>query len=154
MDDDVKGAPPREVSTGDVGRLRVVADFPVITPDRLFGYWVCIDGLRRWWKPEGTVDARAGGTYDLRWHTGGFRLTGRYLTVDLGQTLRFTWVWDHLPDKVTEVNVLFSADESRGTRLTLEHGPWDDDPAGRSSHLDGWLYFLARLQEHAAADRI
>jgi hypothetical protein len=51
----------------------------------------------------------------------------------------------------TLVRVTFSAtDDLSGSYLRVEHSTYPDTPEGlewRQSHLDGWLYFLARLAE-------
>jgi uncharacterized protein YndB with AHSA1/START domain len=140
---------PTEDTTAPPFLIRVVADFPTAAPERLFDYWSRLDLLRLWWKPEGLIDLRVGGNYDFRWPASEYRLTGRYLAIEPGQRLAFTWAWDFVPDVVTEVHLQFAPLAGGGTRLTLVHGPFSDtewDQESRGTHLAGWLHFLTILQ--------
>lgn len=127
--------------------LIVIADYPGVTPERVYAYWTTPSLLCMWWPQQAELDARIGGAYKLSWPAMNWRLRGRYTAMQPGARLAFTWVWEHEATDVRGVEVLFAPHES-GTRLTLRHGPYADTPADRESrngHIEGWLHFLAKL---------
>lgn len=148
---------PRDDNSASVTELPTNQDtlcletvFPHTEPAKLFTYWIDPDLITRWWPVEAEIDARAGGAYHLSWPAMNWHLRGEYLALDAGKSLRFTWRWDHEPNAGNNhVLVSFVSDGIGGTRLTLEHGAYADTPAGRETrrgHLEGWTYFLERLQ--------
>ena len=132
--------------------LIVVADYPDVTPQRVYDFWTTPALLCSWWPQEAELDVRVGGAYKLSWPKMGWRLRGRYTAVRPGERLAFTWVWEHEGNDVRGVEVLFSPHET-GARVTVRQGPYADTPADRESrngHLEGWLHFLGRLGERLA----
>jgi len=106
--------------------------------------------MARWWAPEAEIDAREGGAYHLAFPAGEARydLRGTYTRVAAPQRLTFTWGWDHTPETPQrEVDVVLTPGTEGGTHLDVTHGRYTDaDDAERQSHVEGWTYFLARLQ--------
>ncbi len=143
---------PREVDTPR-DRLELEADFDGVSPAELFRYWTEPGLLTRWWPKEAEVDAVKGGTYHLAWPNMEWHLRGTYHTFNPGRLLVFTWRWDHEPDAPTRVVTLdFQPLEGdTGTRLHLTHGYYrehaPEDMKERQGHLEGWHYFLGRLQK-------
>lgn len=137
---------------GPADRLVMRGDFGV-TPEVLFQYWVEPNLLAEWWAPGAEVDLRVGGSYTLSWPAMGWCLRGRYMAVEPGARLAFTWAWDHEPDlPERSVDVRFAADAA-GTVMTIEQGIYRDLPedlADRQSHLEGWLHFGERLAKAIA----
>ncbi len=136
--------------------LIMQGDFPGFPPDLLFAYWVRPDLLRQWWPREATVEPRVGGAYSFSWPEQGRRLHGRYTAFEPGKALAFTWSWDAQPsvEPPLTVSVTFAPLQD-GTRLTLTQGPYRNTPEDqreRASHLEGWTYFLQKLQTLAPAD--
>ena len=78
----------------------------------------------------------------------GQTMRGRVVGYEPDSRLEFTWGWDHDPGAAGRT-VLVSADDStKGTELTVLHGPHGQgaaEQAARSDHREGWEYFLARL---------
>ncbi len=131
-------------------KVVIVGEFPHCPPHILFDYWTMPRLITLWWSKEAEIDARLDGTYHLSWPKRKWHLRGRYTTFDPGKELAFTWKWDHLPS-TTQVNVTFEPlpDNDNGTKLTVTQSPYSDSTIGqvfRQSHLEGWLYFIGRLQ--------
>jgi uncharacterized protein YndB with AHSA1/START domain len=116
--------------------------------DVLFTYWINPLLLPKWWPPKAEVDGRLGGAYVMTWPKQNWSLRGTYVKFDPGKTLSFTWAWDHEPDRrPTTVQIDFEPLGRNGSRLTLRHGSYSpEDTEQRKSHLEGWLFFLGRLQ--------
>lgn len=137
-------------------KLIIQGDFAEFPPDLLFAFWTRPDLLRQWWPQEAQVEPRVGGTYSFTWPEQGRRLHGSYTVFDPGVALEFTWKWDSQPPSQPSLSVhLEFSPLSDGTRLTLVQGPYADTPEDhqeRASHLEGWTYFLQKLQSLAPAD--
>lgn len=131
----------------------MTADFPHLSPLALFDYFTMPELLAHWWPPEATIEGRPGGSYHLYWPAMNWELYGEYSQFEPGQRLAFSWQWRHEPDLPTrQVNIQIAA-VAQGSRLTLTHNRYDQserDQADRQSHIDGWYYFLAKLQEQEA----
>lgn len=129
-------------------------DFPVAL---LFAYWVRPDLLTQWWPRAAQVQPYPGGTYRFSWPERGDTLTGRYTIFKPSEELAFTWHWEHEPASVPAllVTVTFAPlPTGDGSALTLTQGPYKntpDDQERRASHLEGWTYFLNKLQSLAPA---
>jgi hypothetical protein len=73
------------------------------------------------------------------------------LTTDLapGRSLEFSWAWDGDGGPPSTVSVRAeSVPDGGAVALIVEHGPHDDDEAGRTAHDEhwaGWQFFLPRL---------
>lgn len=138
-----------EVPTGnDV--LVVEGEYPDITPEALFQYWIDPGLLTYWWPEKAEVDPREGGSYVLSWLTMDWRLHGTYTAFEPGRRLAFTWKWGHEPD--TPVRHVEVALEPSGdsASMTISHGPYtqsETDQEDRMGHLDGWQFFCGRLRE-------
>lgn len=131
--------------------LLVAVEVGRFTPEALFAYWIRPELLRQWWPQEAEIDARVGGAYHLAWPAMEWHLRGRYIAVEPGKRLAFTWHWDHDPAEMPErrVEVGFEPLGAGGTKLTIRHGSYTDSPRDdeeRAGHLEGWTYFLGRLQ--------
>jgi uncharacterized protein YndB with AHSA1/START domain len=146
----------RELESGPE-LLIVQADYPAVSPETLFRYWVEPERMTRWWPREAKIDPRVGGEYVFRWPTISRELRGRYTALEPAERLAFTWRWDTTPADYPDlqVSMRFEPLDGVGTRLVLEHGPYDDSPDGaeaRKNLRDAWFQFLARLQTVAAGD--
>lgn len=138
--------------------LALAADFRGFPPDLLFGYWIRPDLLRQWWPRQAEVTPGVGGTYHFWWPEQNDHLRGQYTVFDPGKQLTCTWRWDHdAPETPTfTLAVTFAALPSDdGARLTLRQGAYPATAEGaaiRKGHLEGWTYFLAKLDTLAPAD--
>ncbi len=99
-------------------------------------------------------DSTLNACYDsgrLSWPQMNWHLWGRYTVFEPGQRLAFPWQWEHMRYSLAkEVTVTFEPLALAGTRMTITHGPYSDseeDRQARQEHLDGWLHFVARLQQ-------
>lgn len=128
----------------------IMAGEVATSPDQAFRYFVESGLLARWWAQAAEVDPHAGGEYLLSWPQIGRFLRGRYTVFQPGERLTFTWSWDQEPDLPERtVDVRFEP-AGEGTRLTISHGPYGDSPVeqeDRTSHIEGWQYFIGRLAE-------
>jgi uncharacterized protein YndB with AHSA1/START domain len=138
----------------DTSALVLRCPLPAVTPAQAYAYWTDPALLCAWWPPTAELDPRPGGGYHLRWPSMGWHLFGRFTAAEPGRLLAFTWAWEHEPDNPpTSVRLDFQPGEPSGALLTLRHQPFDASPASqkmRADHLDGWLYFLPRLQAVAS----
>jgi uncharacterized protein YndB with AHSA1/START domain len=145
----------QQVPSGD-DKLVMQGDFPEFPPSLLFAYWVRPDLLRQWWPREAEVEPGVGGAYSFTWPEQGRRLHGGYITFDPGKALAFTWIWDHETPREPPLTVALAfTPQQDSTRLTLTQGAYRDTPEDRSEragHLEGWTYFLQKLQSLAPAD--
>ena len=128
--------------------LIVVAEFPICSLERLFSYWVEPDLLQQWWPSVAEVKPRLEGGYRFLWPQMNWCLYGKYTAFEPGKKLAFTWQWEHYATP-EEVIVTFEALPAQGTKMTIVHGPYSDSEQGqkdRESHLEGWMYFVSKLQ--------
>ena len=105
-------------------KLVVVGDILSAAPDVLFAYWTQPDLIRKWWPQEAEIDPRPGGGYHFSWPQRNWHLRGNYTA------------FEPLTDG--------------GTRITLTHNHFSDSAEGqemRLSHLEGWEYFIGKLQD-------
>lgn len=132
-------------------RIEMEADFSGISPGELFSYWTEPEKLTLWWPQEAEVDARPDGSYQLSWPNMEWHLRGNYTTFRPGKMLVFTWRWDHEPHTPTRVVTLDFQSSDAGTTLQLIHGYYREhvlaDKEEKRGHIEGWHYFLGRLQE-------
>ncbi len=137
--------------------LRLAADFYDFSPERLFAYWTRPDLVTQWWPRQAEVAPGASGGYVFTFPEIHKTLRGRYTVFAPGRALTFTWAWDDDPPREPPIVVALTftpLPTSRGTRLTLVQGPYAATPADqalRASHLEGWQYFLGRLQRLSPA---
>jgi uncharacterized protein YndB with AHSA1/START domain len=131
-------------------RIKIEADFTRLNPAQLFDYWTSADLLKKWWPPSAELQPELGGTYHLSWPKQDWHLRGKFTMFDRGKALGFTWKWDHESVDVTRVTVLFRQLPDRGTRLILLHEGYSKSSEGKktkSEHVEGWMFFLGKLQE-------
>ncbi len=131
-------------------RIEIVADFPNTGSNTLFDYWVKADLLETWWPPVAKIEARLNGRYHYSWPSQNWHLRGTLTEFERGHRLEFSWKWDHERIDQTHVKVQFDPTSRGGTRLTLHHGNYGKDEEGRKirgEHVEGWMYFLGKLQE-------
>jgi uncharacterized protein YndB with AHSA1/START domain len=148
----------KDVSTSNA-ELTLTAAFLDFTALALFGYWTRPDLLRQWWPPQAEIDPRVGGAYHYWWPERGDHLRGVFTAFEPGRRLAFTWRWDHEPASAPTRTVTVTFDpaprDDEQVTLTLRHEPYGATPAeqeARAGHLDGWTYFLDKLQSLSPAD--
>jgi uncharacterized protein YndB with AHSA1/START domain len=135
-------------------RVIIAAHYPQFTPGQLFDAFTQADLLTRWWSPAAETDPQLGGRYYIWWEKLGKNLRGSYREFEPGKRLVFSWHWDEepdMPERVVEIDFLPA---HNGTQLTLTHGYYPDTEAGaeeRRGYLEGWLYFLPRLDNLSAS---
>lgn len=102
------------------------------------------DRLRRWQTVAARVDLRAGGDY--RWTVSpGHWAAGRYVEVEPGRRVVFTWGWEgstDLPPGASTVTITLEPTDG-GTLVRLVHEGLSADEAER--HAEGWAHYLERL---------
>jgi uncharacterized protein YndB with AHSA1/START domain len=140
-------------SGGD--QLILSGDFLDFSPDLLFAYWTRPDLLTQWWPRVAEVTPSVGGGYVFSWPDRNQTLRGAYTTFEPGRALTFSWQWDFEPrrDPPILVSLAFSPlARTEGTALRLVQGHYADTPGDRemrAGHLEGWTFFLAKLQRLA-----
>ena len=148
----------KDVSTSGA-ELTLTGEFLDFTTLGLFAYWKRPDLLKQWWPPQAELEPRVGGAYHYWWPERDDHLRGVFTVFEPGQKLAFTWRWDHEPaDAPTRtVTVTFAPDARDDERvtLTLRHESYGATPGeqdARKGHLEGWTYFLGKLQSLSPAD--
>ena len=94
---------------------------------------------------EATLDPRPGGVCRIRFDDGGAAM-GRFVEVEPGRRIVFTWGWEarwlQVPPQSTRVEVTFVPDGD-GTIVRLAH---TDLPRHAAEfHRMGWRHYMARL---------
>lgn len=126
----------------------VVGTFPTCSPGRIFDYWTNPQLITQWWPSEAELEPYLNGGYHLSWPQMQWHLRGNYTDFEPGRILAFTWRWDHY-SHITNVVVIFELFDDTGTKLTVTHGDYGDsgeDQEARQGHIEGWLYFIEKLQ--------
>lgn len=136
----------------DSDQTRVVMQAMVNEPNpvRVFDYWVKPDLLVKWWPQRAAVNPMRGGEFGLGWPAQKWILRGVYQVFEPGHKLAFTWKWDHEPDLPERTVTVTFAPLDGVTVITVEHGTYtasEIDQTDRQSHIDGWHYFLDKLQQ-------
>jgi uncharacterized protein YndB with AHSA1/START domain len=100
--------------------------------------------LSQWWPSEAETDPVVGASYRMYWSGPDVTLRGRYLAVEPGVRVAFTWSWDHddIPPRTVVVEL---RPEGDGTLARVSHEAESDDEVG--DYRDGWTYCLRRLDE-------
>ncbi len=141
-----------EVPTGP-DTLIMTGDFPTLSSEAMFDYWVKPELLTQWWPEQAATDPHLDGEYHLAWPGMNWHLRGHYTAFEPGRKLSFTWKWDHEPDTPDRhVAITFHSLAGGGTRLTIIHGPYAAAPAAqqdRKGHVEGWQHFCACLRDLA-----
>ena len=133
-------------------RITIVAEFPGKNSTSLFDFWTNPELLSKWWPPVSELEPRVGGSYHFSWPQQNWHLRGKYTMFKRGEKLGFTWKWDHESVNETRVTVSFKSLPQNGTRLTLQHEGYaknKEDRKIRDEHIEGWMFFLGKLQEIA-----
>jgi uncharacterized protein YndB with AHSA1/START domain len=135
-----------QLNPDDMTRVVFRAEFGLPSPS-LFDYFVLPELLSRWWSPEAECDGRIDGHYHLAWASMNWHLRGTYLEFERGKRLVYTWHWDHDIDKPARTVALDFTPLNDGTQLDLLHHAYTSaDQPERQEHIDGWLFFLPKLQ--------
>jgi uncharacterized protein YndB with AHSA1/START domain len=132
----------------DSSTIKVTGVFDGFTPQELFDYWVKPELVVQWWPREAIIDPKVGGAYAFSWPEQTWHLRGTYTAFEPGKHLGFTWSWDHDRNSAPlQVDLTFEETEN-GTKLTVDHGKWDDTPEAqdeRKGVIEGWIHFGMRL---------
>ena len=128
--------------------LRIEAPVETVCP-----FFVEPERMTRWMGSVATLEPRPGGIFRIDYGQGD-TVAGEYIEVDEPRRIVFTWGWESSEDVVqpggSRVEVdLEALDDGTATLLRLRHLGLDD--GGRTSHDEGWRYFLPRLGEAAEA---
>jgi uncharacterized protein YndB with AHSA1/START domain len=126
----------------------VVGDFAGFEPQTLFNFFTQPELLAEWWPETATLELRVGGEYRFEWPAMGWILTGAYTSIVPGQSLGFTWNWNHEPDKRQRQVDIFLQFVEAGTRLAIYHGEFGEDElevADRQGIIEGWIHFGMKL---------
>jgi len=138
-------APVQLPSTHD--RIVIVAQYPNITPELLFDYFVRPDLVRRWWASSAEIHARLGGSFHFVWNDLDLHLRGHYTFIERGKQLAFTWKWDHETHTPRSVMITFEPC-ANGALITVVHKPYTPhEQQERQHHAEAWRYYLAALQK-------
>jgi len=151
------------VAAGTETVLRLRRRFDA-APERVFAAWTKPDALRLWWCPTGwrpagiQVDLRAGGSYRLSMirQSGPPPVTveGRFLEIEYGRKLVYTWRWDGAFPNMPETRVTVDFIEiTDGTEIALRQETLAMPLC--TLHLAGWFAACDRLANVVAisADR-
>lgn len=143
---------PVEILANGPEWLVVEMDVPGISSGDLLAWFVDARLINRWWGTDAIVEPRGGGRYLVEWSGPNWTMRGSVAALT-GDTLVYSWTWDHESDQVPRTVVVHVEDVPEGARVTLSHGPYRDGSPGdpeaatdRSGHLDGWSYFLPQLR--------
>lgn len=129
--------------------MLVRADLPCTPPAVAFDRWTSPELLTRWWPESAELDLKVGGRYHFGWARADWHLRGEFVSVERPRQLAFSWRWEHHPESTTVVKVTFEPGFAGGSTLLVRQGPYGDSPGAielRQSHIDGWLFFLPRLE--------
>jgi uncharacterized protein YndB with AHSA1/START domain len=147
MSDALKKLHPPILLPSSSDRLMVAAQFPSITPELLFDYFVRPALVTRWWAPVVDIHARQGGMFHYRWPDLNLDLRGQYTFVERGTKLAFTWKWDHEVRTPRSVVITFQP-FADGAMLTVQHMPYTaSEQQERRLHAEAWQYYLKQLQD-------
>jgi uncharacterized protein YndB with AHSA1/START domain len=124
------------------------------SPASVYAFWTDPDRLTRWMGREAVFEGRPGGLFRVDYN-GKDVMRGEIVELDPPHRLVFTFGWEAPDEDVapggSRVEVTFEPDGGDGdaTLLRLRHTGLPSD-ASRTSHGEGWDYFLGRLAEVVA----
>lgn len=122
------------------------------TPDRVFDVWVdpkspggpWYGGKRAYFQPEQAVVD--GMFYSLvEWEGRQWPHFGRFVVVERGSKLTYTWMSPSTQGLETTVEMTFEGKDGK-TLVTLRHSGVPDDKEGHE-HNDGWGFILDSLKQ-------
>ena len=124
------------------------------SPAELFDAWLDGESLAAWMRPgqvlrtSAKVDAREGGSYEVRMHRAGDSLlhTGVYRVIDRPRRLVFTWISPATEQRESLVTVDFLARGER-TEVVVTHERLPVTADALPSHTEGWTQALERLAD-------
>ena len=127
-----------------------------VPPEKVFAAWSDPEKMSHWMGPVGTqrveakCDLRVGGRYHVKMVTteAEHNVGGVYREIVPNEKLVFTWAWQSMPERESQVTVTFRRDGA-GTIMTLLHEQFFDQDA-RDRHNAGWLSTMDRLEEYLA----
>ena len=120
------------------------------TPDDAYAAWVSSDTVI----PPATameIEPVVGGHYRLIMETpdGVSRNEGRFLAVEPGRHVRYTWEWNG-DGEVTEIDVTF-APAPEGAAITIRHTGFQSEQS-RDMHAAGWDSYITGFIAHVEHD--
>ena len=141
---------------GDSGGITLHLEKVLHAPrERVFAACVESDKLAEWWGPKGftvagiAIHVREGGRYRMTMQPPDgppFHLTGKFCEVEPPRRLVYTFEYEEPdPDDQETVVTLSFLDDSEGTRLVLDQGPFATE-ARHALHETGWTETLERLE--------
>ena len=124
------------------------------TPHQVFEAFTDGAIMQQWMGPgdvrciSASCDARVGGSYRLHMvsEQGDHIAYGDYLEIDVDRKIVFTWSWESLEVKNTQVTVTF-AEENGATVVELTHIKLPDQETA-NKHTFGWNGCLDKLANH------
>ncbi len=135
-------------------RSLVVEQHVAADPARVYAAWTSAAGLAAWWWPQipdttYVVDARVGGSYDIRSQAAGIGVRGEFVRLDEPHEIGMTWHW--MNDGVSAVDEMvwvhfIGVDLGTLVRVTHELAEIAGDGADQRQ---GWSDVLVRLAETA-----
>lgn len=106
----------------------IVVERPIPAPPSVvYRAFLDVERLARWWwphLPDATyrVDARVGGTYEIRSEAVGIGVMGEYQELIPDRRILMTWQWlDEGVPQTTEVAAVDLAPDDAGTVVTITH---------------------------------
>ncbi len=149
----------------ETGTERIVLAITLkATPARVYRALTEAAEIEKWFFPEAVTDPRPGGRYKFTWHSqhaaSNHVREGEFIEVIPGKKVSYTWDARHIQagkdpgtrELPTVVEFLLE-EVPAGTRLTLTHSGWGDDPAWRelfTFHDEGWEFFIGNLGDVVA----
>ena len=140
---------PVSVPTG-ADHMIVTAELPLLSPTQAFAACTTPELITQWWPQEAEIEPKLGGHYRLRWPSMNWELFGQFTEFEPGERLGYTWNWAHQPDLSTRIVTIDFEPLATGSKVIVQHGIYGDsavEQEDRQGHIDGWVYFLGRLQE-------
>ena len=137
--------------------LSITRHYPV-APEKVWRAWTDPQALSRWFGPgepdsvtRAELDVRAGGRYDIAFHTPDgeqHAVSGTYEEVVENRRLSFTWAWQSTPERVSLVTIELRP-TAQGCELEFRHERLFDRQA-RDNHERGWTGTFAKLDRFLA----
>lgn len=140
--------PPIQQQSG-TEEMVVSAELPHLSPEATFAYFTSPELITQWWPEAAEIEAHAGGQYRLLWPKMNWELKGRFEEYEPGRRLSYTWQWIHQPELPARVVTIDIKPLASGTSLKVTqqvYGTSAVEQDDRQGHIDGWIYFLGRLQ--------